>query len=580
MGDFSDRKQLEAWLRDQPRPVVVGLAARAAARVIPTLNRDTPRFTTLALATFRAIALARVVATYPTRANDLWATAEAAEFYTHTEAADANISTNTYSNVTYAAAAAANTANAYRENGAVLAAALVAEEAVAATVKAANAYGATAAAAAAAVNASNAAARSDPVNPGAALWPQNEAVRRPLPGLERSLPYLMDELWLRMKLSLLAREGEHWRVWTDWYDAWLAGAPWLPQLSARAREELEVAICLIPDADWKQAPAHVNGLIQGMIAKALAEAPSPELQKSDAVPSQGVAAITPVWRDGRLVQDDRPAAEGRPAILLQAALIGLRSTMRKIATDFDVWIAECRSSGRDPQIDHSPADYLVHVASLIADDPPALGGLFEILHAHESLKRMNALVSAEWPDSLRDRFVALGDLFEKAGRLSPEWRELKDEDDKPPQEAIAATPKMASEFIEILESAATSELVAPALIERLKSLVAPLAKAVAAERPEPFGPDMELLALDVVNGVNNIAKRLAEAGVEIKKLGVKGAKEGWTGFRVNFPKQTKKLGAALAKLAVWGPLLGGGGWLAAQFEWFAPIWALIKPFLK
>lgn len=61
-------------------------------------------------------------------------------------------------------------------------------------------------------------------------------------------------------------------------------------------------------------------------------------------------------------------------------------------------------------------------------------------------------------------------------------------------------------------------------------------------------------ALDVVNGVNNIAKRLAEAGVEIKKLGVKGAKEGWTGFRVNFPKQTKKLGAALAKLAVWGPL--------------------------
>lgn len=529
MVDFSDRKQLEAWLRDQPRPVVVGLAARAAARAIPTLIRETQHIAKLTLAVFRAIALARVVATYPTRASDLAKATTAAA-----RAADA----------------AARAADAYAAN---------------ATTRAADA--------------------ADAENVGrlattAKLWPSTEAVHRLLPGFESSLPSIFEELWRGMKIDLLVNKGEHWRVWTDWYDAWLAGAQWLPQLSATAREELEVAICLIPNAAWKQGPAHVNGLIQGMIAKALAEAPSPELQKSDAVPSQGVAAITPVWRDGRLVQDDRPAVEGRPAILLQAALIGLRSTMRKIATDFDVWIAECRSSGRDPQIDRSPADYLVHVASLIADDPPALGGLFEILHAHESLKRMNALVSAEWPDSLRDRFVALGDLFEKAGRLSPEWRELKDEDDKPPQDAIVATPKMASEFIEILESAATSELVAPALIERLKSLVAPLAKAVAAERPEPFGPDMELLALDVVNGVNNIAKRLAEAGVEIKKLGVKGAKEGWTGFRVNFPKQTKKLGAALAKIAVWGPWIGGGGWIAAQFEWFAPIWALIKPFLK
>ena len=74
----------------------------------------------------------------------------------------------------------------------------------------------------------------------APLWPG------PVPGWAASG-------WNTMRERLKAREGEHWQVWTDWYDALLdpAAGPLPEGPSARARLD-------VPEALWRLGPRHAN----------------------------------------------------------------------------------------------------------------------------------------------------------------------------------------------------------------------------------------------------------------------------------------------------------------------------------
>ncbi|MEM8991848.1 MAG: hypothetical protein AAGD08_15705, partial [Pseudomonadota bacterium] len=117
------------------------------------------------------------------------------------------------------------------------------------------AYAADAAAAAAAAAAAFAADAAD-----AAALEEGIGVKalsdRPLwPGTE--MPEGLEALWERLKDRL--PKDEHWDVWTTWYEARLRGTP--------ANMELEKARVLIPDKDWEQGPAHVNGMIKRLIAE-------------------------------------------------------------------------------------------------------------------------------------------------------------------------------------------------------------------------------------------------------------------------------------------------------------------------
>lgn len=601
MVDFSNREELEAWLRTQPREVAVTLAARAAGRALPAVSSlprsDGRRFAVLTLAVLRATKLAYSTAIHWNRNTSLAPATIAAAAYIAdavsiqadaTRVAVFNAAREARAADVTAAAARAARASARGIDASVRAAADAADAAAAfaaaAAYVAAEALPARATAARAAAIAAAASYAAFAVEVGQThglisekLWRDDPATRAIIPRVGKSVPDLFADLWRDLKTWLLVREGENWSVWTDWYDAWLDGRDQFPQLSAKAREDLDIAICLIPDADWQEGPAHVNAIIRKMIDEAL---PKVELEVPDQVPPQEPAALLPVWSNGQLTNDDRPVVEGRPAVLLDAALVALREAMRKLADDFDKWVAQCVSKGRDPQVDRKPVEFLRDIITMIPNETPPLAIAFEIFHAGDSLAAMVSSVGQEWPDALAARFVALPKMFDGAAKLSEDWKAFTATESRPLQDDILAVPAAAETIIAVMEGEDAREIFAPSLVERLKRLVAPLARAVEAERVDPLGPDKELLAVDVVNSIGNIVKRLAEAGVAVGKLGDKAGKEMWTGFRVNLPKQTKKLGVALAKVAVWAPVLGGGGWLASQFEWFAPIWQLIKPWLK
>ena len=57
------------------------------------------------------------------------------------------------------------------------------------------------------------------------------------------------EAWRTLKSALLAAD-QGWEVWTDWYEARLAG-----DAARSPNEALEVARATIPDEIWKQGPA-------------------------------------------------------------------------------------------------------------------------------------------------------------------------------------------------------------------------------------------------------------------------------------------------------------------------------------
>ncbi|MGP8193970.1 MAG: hypothetical protein ACLQLT_15245 [Methylovirgula sp.] len=79
-------------------------------------------------------------------------------------------------------------------------------------------------------------------------------------------PQEITRLWARMKKNLLAR-GEDWEVWTQWYEARLAGKPSI--------EALEIARVMIPDDIWRQGPKVVNAGIKDLIAEHTAKRQPP-----------------------------------------------------------------------------------------------------------------------------------------------------------------------------------------------------------------------------------------------------------------------------------------------------------------
>lgn len=308
MAQDPENELFEASLRALPREMSIKVALRATARVLPLLirlrkssaSRETVEgLSSLTLANVRAVRIAVTAAKFPdvTRSEAFEAVASSsADDY----AVDSPAYKAVYENavVRFVDRAGANVAAAFAD----VAPAAAGESLLNAAWAAQQALMAGAAAPSACarqllrLDASTpdvwSALRNDKLKKSFSLSRETHFRLEKSTDFDVASPFdqhemdevssFLDRMWGDLKAALLARPDDNWQVWTDWYDAWLDGRELFPLLSPKAREDLEIGVCLIPDKDWKCGPAHVNAIIRGMIDAALAKAQI----KDDELPRQ------------------------------------------------------------------------------------------------------------------------------------------------------------------------------------------------------------------------------------------------------------------------------------------------------
>ncbi len=240
------RASLEAWLKGQSREAAVAIAARAALRVAPVVRlgaseafdeKAASQLADLVAGIFRAAALARLAAKYPSRRKELRAAA----------AADAASSA---ARATAAATGAAGAAQAERAARAAFAAAYSARVAFAADAPAAAGIAADCAI----------------LHPAYVQWQQvlddatliarggtNAAIDAPL--WSRGPPPWAADAWAKLKADL--PKGEDWEVWIDWYEERLRGGS--------RGEAVERVFATVPPEVWDKGPAAANAWIKARL---------------------------------------------------------------------------------------------------------------------------------------------------------------------------------------------------------------------------------------------------------------------------------------------------------------------------
>jgi len=617
MADFREREDVERWVEARPeatrRRDATILASRAALRVWPLLagalgRRGEREFAESTLDVVRSNALARAAANYPVRAGELRvAAASAADASDAASAASAAVAAVVSDTAAASAASAADAASASAAYAAyATAAASAADAASAAAAYAADAYAAacTADAAASARKAiwrRLSADATDLETLGGAVmlselpvWGEWRADASRGGRLELvGVPPEISRNWSRLKAELPKRAGENWQVWLDWYDGVLNGRPPWPALGEKQREDLTVAIALIDDKIWRQGPAVANAEVKRLIDEAHAKIEQPPEQEEEAtprIPPPKPAAIEPAWRRGQLIDPrEAIAADLSPEDFL-AALRAARADCVELVGDVRAEVAEAERLGRTPNLDMRPANHLERAASRIGDAPPSPLELFRFGHAAEALKHGLKSVEETWPDFLAARYGLLVAQLERAARQARAWRALLKNaaDDAPPLEVVQAAPRYAIDFAEILreaDAAGEPPLIAASIPDGLDALAGIAEeRAEIARSPTPsIDAGAEALAVDLIDSVDNIVKKLAEAWLAIRpSAGLAANRAGGAirdGWNEDLPKEGKRLGKLLAKIAVWGPIAGGATYLASQFEWFAPIAKLVTKML-
>lgn len=252
---IENREQFEAWLdRKEPsRGICIALAARIASRTLPLAAKALPsgvevgplQFPQFLAALFRASALARAVAKYPTRADQLQATAARLAAAANSSVAYHASDLDARYHVAYAAAAAAagaaGAAGAVDPSTSAAAAAAVAAEAFA--------FAAHSAAYLAANDNAFWEALSADVSLVEAGLTSRDLADAPL--WPKGAPDLAKNNWASLVTAL--PDADRWGVWMQWYEARLRGGS--------RSETREIVFATVPIETWDDGPAAANAWI-------------------------------------------------------------------------------------------------------------------------------------------------------------------------------------------------------------------------------------------------------------------------------------------------------------------------------
>jgi hypothetical protein len=563
LARINNREELEAWLRRQPREVSVAFAARTALRVLPIIHvaEREGYVGNLLLPLFRAASVSWAIARYSARENELAAAAHDAAVAAQSVALSPRVGfvsrTDSASRATvWTAAFAAALASGVSGvgNPRTLSNALhFASDAVGTTDPIALGAGA------------DAYVISSEERFWSALSSDAALVELGKTGSDiAGLPLSPEghphrpRSWQEMKPALLAAKQD-WDVWTDWYEA---------RLDGRVNdEERELAYVRIEEALWAQGPAVANAEIKrrieeleppnpvvgptgpimadieppasetnthfigrfqptvlrsfpynswdsGAASMGVTE-PEPKRRRKKEpkpspvpeIPPQRPAALEPVWSNGKLVLPPDPASTDGDLGALVAALKVLRAEIAELADDAD----------GEANIDKRSIIYLRRKAEGIPNHAPAQDELFRLAHAKEFLEGYARTVNEEWPDFLTQRFHKLTLHFDRTVRQFPKWRDFvrNAEKDRLTPEQVAGVPGLTNAFVEAMRDEDAREFIDPSIPEALDSLQAPLHANSPSDtdRPPLASEPIKLLPEDVIESINNIAKRAVEAAL-------------------------------------------------------------------
>jgi hypothetical protein len=490
--DSVDRDEVADWLAQQPIEWSVVLAARAALRTLPWLSIAGSR-SGIVLPVIRAASIALFAARYPVRAADAAAHAQAASL--------GGIPVGRPGDAAFAAAAAARTAGI-----------------VGANISASDANTIAAAAAASAVTIrldtdSIPAIRRDMQVLDSGTFVAGDLARRSL-WLDGIPPRYMAE-WYALATELLA-EGNRWNVWTEWYDHVLLGLS--------STESVDASFTGIPgELPWEAGALAVNTEIERRLNQFPGQHRSAEAAPSSnlpTVPAQRPAAIEPIW-DAGILKIPRGAAKtdlsGRK---FASALKALRAELSEFADEISA----------EANIDPRFVAQLRRLAERIPNKLPRQDELFRIGHLEGVLESYANVVKEEWPAHLAARYQGLTLHFDRTMRQSPVWREFKQNAAKQAltEQQISEAPALAKEMARALKDDDARQFVDPALPEAIELLADKTLQPTSSEGSGASGAE-ELLAADLIDSVNNVLKRIAEAAIATTKpLASAGAAAGAT----------------------------------------------------
>lgn len=293
-------------------------------------------------------------------------------------------------------------------------------------------------------------------------------------------------------------------------------------------EGLEVARVMIPEEIWHQGPRAVNAEFARLFREhepgQNAKGATPPVA-APIVPEQQVAAIEPIWENRHLTVSKKPIETSLSKQKFASALAGLRQELHEFADDI---------SG-ETNIDERFVSFIRQLADRIPASTPPQNVLFQLGHMEEFFASYVKTVDAEWPAILASRYHALALHYDRTMRQSPLWREFKRNaaEKKLSQAQITAAKPLALETARTLSQDEAVDFVDSALPASLEQLAEPWRQAEVAEatnqlgsKLSPIEAGMELLAVDIVESVNNILKRIAEAALRAYTVAAKGLAAG------------------------------------------------------